>query len=83
MDQHYEIAQSDRFNGLLLHREQLAKSNDYFHQLHPTEATEVDARLAEVKRAAEEKAKAAAAAKAASTGEAAKAPAPKDGPAKP
>ena len=67
MDQYYEIAQSDRFNGLLLHREQLAKPNSYFHQLHPTEANEVDTRLAEVKRAAEEKAKAAAAAKAPSS----------------
>lgn len=64
MDQQYEIAQSDRFAGLLLHREQLAKPNSYFHQVHPTDADEVDARLAELKRAAEEKAKAAAAAKA-------------------
>jgi NADH-quinone oxidoreductase subunit I len=63
MDQQYEIAESDRFNALLLHREQLAKPNDYYQQIRPTEAAEVDARLAEDKRAAEEKAKAAAAAK--------------------
>jgi len=65
MDQVYEIAATDRFNDLLLDREQLAKSNSYFHQIHPTEASEVDARLAAERKAAEEKAKAAAAAKAA------------------
>lgn len=65
MDQHFEIATANRFEDLLLHREQLAKPNAYYHQLHPTEATDVDARIAEGKRVAEEKAKAAAAAKAA------------------
>lgn len=64
MDQHFEIATEERFQALLLHREQLAKPNAYFHQLHPTEAADIDARLAEMRRAAEEKAKAAAAAKA-------------------
>ncbi len=63
MDQVFEMAESDRFNALLVHREQLAKSNDYYHRIHPTEADQVDAMLAEAKRAAEEKAKAAAAAK--------------------
>lgn len=61
MDQVFEIATADRFEGLLLRREQLAKSNEYYHQIHPTEAAAVDARLAEQKRVAEEKAKAAAA----------------------
>ncbi len=65
MDQEYEIATTDRFGALLLNREQLAKPNSYYHQIHPTEAVEVDARLAEERRAAEEKAKAAAAAKSA------------------
>ena len=65
MDQVFEIATTDRFSALLLNREQLAKPNSYFHQIHPTEAAEVDARLAADRRAAEEKAKAAAAAKAA------------------
>lgn len=63
MDQQFEIATADRFEGLLLHREQLAKPNTYFQQLHPTEAAEVDARLAEAKRAAEAKAATAAATK--------------------
>ena len=65
MDQVYEIATTDRFSALQLNREQLAKPNTYYHQIHPTEAAEVDARLAAERKAAEEKAKAAAAAKAA------------------
>src|SRR4051812_38689989 len=59
MDQVFEIATSDRFNGLLLDREKLAKPNSYFHGIHPTEATEVDTRLPAERKAAEEKAKAA------------------------
>ena len=65
MDQVFEIATADRFTGLLLDREQLAKPNSYFHQIHPTDAAEVDARLAAERKAAEEKTRAAAAAKAA------------------
>jgi NADH-quinone oxidoreductase subunit I len=65
MDQEFAIAATDRFDGLLLNREQLAKPNAYYHQIHPTEASEVDARLAAERRAAEEKARLAAAAKAA------------------
>jgi len=67
MDQVFEIATTDRFNELLLNREQLAKPNTYFQQIRPTEAAEVDARLAAERAAAEEKAKAAAAVKAAAT----------------
>jgi len=62
MDTEYELATDDRFGGLLLDRHQLAKSNEYYHKIHPTEAAEVDARLAEEKAKAEAKAKAAAAA---------------------
>ena len=63
MDQVFEIATTDRFTALLLDREQLAKSNEYYHSIHPTEAAEVDARLAAERQAAEEKARAAALAK--------------------
>jgi NADH-quinone oxidoreductase subunit I len=79
MDTQFELATDDRFAGLLLDRKELSKSNEYYHAIHPTEASEVDARLAEEKRAAEAKAKAAAeaaAAKAAADA-AAKAAAPK------
>ena len=65
MDQVFEIATTDRFNELLLDREDLAKPNTYYHTIHPTEAAEVDGRLMAERKAAEEKAKAAAAAKAA------------------
>ncbi len=75
MDKVYEIASDDRYHGLLVNREQLAKSNAYYHQIRPTEAAEVDARLAAERKAAEEKAKAAAAAKAAKAANPAAAPA--------
>jgi NADH-quinone oxidoreductase subunit I len=65
MDTEFELATTDRFGGLLLDREQLAKTNEYYHKIHPTEAAEVDARLAEEKAKADAKAKAAAAAAAA------------------
>ncbi len=63
MDQVFALGTTNRFEGLLLDREQLAKPNSYYHQIHPTEAAEVDARLAAERKAAEEKARLAAAAK--------------------
>ena len=60
MDTDFELSTGDRFGGLLLNLEQLVKPNEYYHQIHPTEAAEVDARLAGEKVKAEEKAKAAA-----------------------
>jgi NADH-quinone oxidoreductase subunit I len=60
MDTQFELATDDRFGGLLHDREQLAKSNEYYHSIHPTEAAEVDVRLAEEKAKVEAKAKAAA-----------------------
>jgi NADH-quinone oxidoreductase subunit I len=62
MDKEFELSDTDRFEGLLLKKPNLAKSNDYFHKLHPTIASEIDARRAEEKAKAEAKAKAAAAA---------------------
>jgi NADH-quinone oxidoreductase subunit I len=64
MDTEFELSTADRFDGLLLDREQLSKSNKYFHKLHPTEATEADDRLAAERAKAEAKAKADAEAKA-------------------
>jgi len=74
MDNEFELATDDRFGGLLLDRKQLAKPNEYYHQIHPTEAAEVDARLAAEKAKSDAKAKATAAAAAA---KAAAPPAPK------
>ena len=92
MDTEFELSTTDRFSALLLDKNALAKPNHYYHKLHPTEAAEVDARLAadkvkaeakakadaesKVKAAAEAKAKAAAAAAAAGTPPPAAAPAP-------
>ena len=55
MDTEFELSTTDRFGGLLFDREQLAKSNEYYHKIHPTEATAVDAMLAEGKAKAEAK----------------------------
>ena len=65
MDNKFELATDDRFGGLLLDRQELAKSNEYYHQIHPTEAAEVDARLAAERAATAAKARAAAEAAAA------------------
>jgi NADH-quinone oxidoreductase subunit I len=66
MDTEYELSTYDRFGALLLDRKQLAKSNQYFHQIHPTDAAGVDAKLAAEKAKAVAKAKIAAKAKATS-----------------
>ena len=78
MDVEYELSTGNRFDALLQRKEQLAKSNDYYRKIHPTEAAEVDARLGAEKANAEAKAKAAAAAKPA----AGSTPAPVTAPAK-
>lgn len=67
MDTEFELSTDDRFGGLLLDGKQLAKSNEYYHQIHPAEATVVDARLAADKAKAEARAKAAASAATAKT----------------
>ena len=73
MDSEFELSTDDRFGGLLHDRKRLAKSNEYYHSIHPTEAAEVDARLAEEKAKVEAKAKAAAEAAAAKATASAKA----------
>jgi NADH-quinone oxidoreductase subunit I len=60
MDTEFELSTTDRFGGLLLDRRQLAKSNEYYHQIHATEATGVDARLKAERVKADAKAKIAA-----------------------
>jgi NADH-quinone oxidoreductase subunit I len=71
MDNEFELSTSDRFGGLLLDKAKLAKSNSYYQHIHPTEAAEVDARLAAEKVKAEAKAKADAEAKAKAAADAA------------
>ena len=75
MNTEFELSTDDRFGGLLLDRKELAKSNEYYHEIHATEAAGVDARLAAEKAKADAKAKAvydAAAAKAAAASASAK-----------
>ena len=60
MNTEFELSTEDRFEGLLLHKANLARANAYYHQLHPTEAAEVDARLAAEKARAEARGKTAA-----------------------
>ena len=64
MDVEYELSTHDRFGQLLLHKNDLAKANEYYNKIHPTESSEVDERLAAEKVKAEAKAKADAEAKA-------------------
>jgi NADH-quinone oxidoreductase subunit I len=86
MDKVYELSRRERFDALLMHKPALAKSNDYYHSIHPVEAAEVDAALAKAAAEAEAKKKAAAAAaaaKAASAAPTGTAAAPAPDPAKP
>ena len=50
MDSVFELASTDRFTGQLADKHRLAKSNEYYHQVKPTEAEAVDARLAAKKK---------------------------------
>jgi NADH-quinone oxidoreductase subunit I len=65
MDKVYELSRRERFDALLMDKTELAKSNTYYHNIHPTEAAEVDAALSKAAAEAEAKKKAAAAAAAA------------------
>jgi NADH-quinone oxidoreductase subunit I len=64
MDTEFELSTTDRFGGLVVHKDQLAKPNAHYNQIHPTEAAEVDGRLAAERAKAAAKAKADAEAKA-------------------
>jgi NADH-quinone oxidoreductase subunit I len=70
MNTEFELSTDDRFGGLLLTKEQLAKPNSLYHKIHPQDATDSDAVLAAEKAKAEAKAKAAAEAKAKADAEA-------------
>jgi NADH-quinone oxidoreductase subunit I len=47
MDKVFELSRRERFDALLLRKSDLAKSNAYYHSICPTDAAEVDAKLAE------------------------------------
>jgi len=46
MDRQYELAGEGRFEDMVMHKDQLLRSNEYFQQIKPTEAATVDRRLA-------------------------------------
>ena len=70
MDTQFELSNDDRFGGLLLNKEQLAKPNSYYQKLHPEDATKSDGVIAAEKAKAEAKAKAKAEAEAKAKAEA-------------
>jgi NADH-quinone oxidoreductase subunit I len=61
MDKVFELSRRERFDALLMRKDDLAKSNSYYHVIHPVEAATVDVSLAEAAAAAAAKKKAAAA----------------------
>lgn len=73
MDTEFELSNTDRFGALLVDKHKLAKSNEHYQRIHPTESAEIDAQRVKDR----EKAKAAAAAKAAKVKAAAEAKASK------
>lgn len=60
MDVAFEKAGTDRFGRMLLHKQDLARPNEYFHQIHPTEAAQSDERVGKTKKAPKPKPKPAA-----------------------
>src|SRR6201996_9844203 len=56
MDQVFELSRRERFDALLMRKDDLAKSNTYYHKIHPIEASAVDKGLAEAAEAKKKKA---------------------------
>ena len=55
MDKEFELSKRERFDHLLLRTEDLAKPNEYYHKICPTEAAEVDSKLVAAAEAAAKK----------------------------
>jgi NADH-quinone oxidoreductase subunit I len=55
MDKDFELSKRGRFHDLLQRKEELSKPNEYYHKICPTDAAEVDAKLAAVVEAAAKK----------------------------
>jgi len=81
MDKDFELSKRERFDNLLFRKEQLSRSNEYYHKIQPVEAAAVDKNLTFAAAAAEAKKKAAA--EAAAKAAAAKAAAEQNPPAAP
>jgi len=50
MDNEFELSTDDRFGGLLWTKDKLARPNEYYMAIHPTEAAEVEARRRKKRR---------------------------------
>ena len=74
MDTEFELSTDDRFGGLLISKDKLAKSNTHYQKIHPQDAADSDAVIAGEKAKAEAKVKAAAEAAKAKAAAAAAAP---------
>ena len=70
MDTEYELSTTDRFGGLMVDKHQLAKSNEHYRKIHPTDAVASDAVIAGELAKAQAKAKADVEAKAKTAAEA-------------
>jgi NADH-quinone oxidoreductase subunit I len=55
MDKEFELSRRERFDALLMRKDDLAKSNDYYRRISPTDAVEVDTKLAAAAEAAAKK----------------------------
>src|SRR5438477_126447 len=55
MDKEFELSRRERFDALLMRKDDLAKSNDYYRRISPTDAAEVDAKLTAAAEAAAKK----------------------------
>ncbi len=47
MDKVFELSTRERFDALLMRKGDLSKSNEYYHAICPTDAADVDGKLAE------------------------------------
>ena len=52
MDKEFELSRRERFDALLMRKDDLAKGNDYYRRISPTDAAQVDAKLAGAAEAA-------------------------------
>jgi NADH-quinone oxidoreductase subunit I len=55
MDKEFELSRRERFDALLMRRDDLAKSNEYYRRISPSDAAEVDAKLTAAAEAAAKK----------------------------
>jgi NADH-quinone oxidoreductase subunit I len=55
MDKEFELSRRERFDALLMRKDDLAKSNDYYRRISPTDAFEVDTKLTAAAEAAAKK----------------------------